>query len=342
MNSSVKKLTEAAILSSTFIVITMIALSTGIGYGLYLDFGVPIVFALIYFRCEFKYTVMCGISSVTLILFVLGNFAAAILISQSFLLGLLCGYLISKSSEIFDDLYLGAVIGVIFMVLVDIYARNIIGYSFMEEFKGYVDYFKSEPQFLLNLSQILPFIKHINLQVVYYLFIAIFPFGMVFSVYFISIMLGKKLRILNDNGKRKYFMMRSIRGIGNFMCIKKDYFYYGLGYIALANLLRIINVNITNVYLNTILTCIEYLSYYFIFRDTHILIGNYINIRFKKRSLNLLYFVVTITLLLSAFRITFLAYVLISIIMDIKLNLRGKQAYIVNSHTEKLMSIYKI
>ena len=96
MNSSVKKLTEAAILSSAFIIITMIALSTGIGYGLYLDFGVPIIFALIYFRCDFKYTFMCGISSVILILFVMGNFAAALLVSQSFLIGLICGYLISK------------------------------------------------------------------------------------------------------------------------------------------------------------------------------------------------------------------------------------------------------
>ena len=104
MNSSVKKLTEAAILSSAFIIITMIALSTGIGYGIYLDFGVPIIFALIYFRCEFKYTLMCGISSVILILFVLGNFAAALLVSQSFLMGLLCGYLISKSSEVFEKM----------------------------------------------------------------------------------------------------------------------------------------------------------------------------------------------------------------------------------------------
>ena len=121
MNSSVKKLTEAAILSSLFIIVTIIAISTGIGYGLYLDFGVPIIFALIYFRCDLKYTFMCGISSVLLILFVLGNFAAALLVSQSFLLGLMCGYLICKSSEIFDDLYIGSILCVVFMVMVYIY-----------------------------------------------------------------------------------------------------------------------------------------------------------------------------------------------------------------------------
>ena len=137
----------------------MVALSTGLGYGLYLDFGVPIIFALIYFRCEFKYTLMCGISSVILILLVLGNFAAAILVSQSFLLGLLCGYLIAKKSEIFDDLYLGSIIGVMFMILVDIYARNIIGYSFMQEFQGYVDYMNNNTNILEAINNYLPFIK---------------------------------------------------------------------------------------------------------------------------------------------------------------------------------------
>lgn len=339
MNSSVKKLTEASILSSVFIIITMIALSTGLGYGLYLDFGVPIIFTLIYFRCEFKYTLMCGISSVVLILFVLGNFAAAILVSQSFLLGLVCGYLICKSSDIFDDLYLGSIMVVIFMVLVDIYARNIIGYSFMQEFQGYIDYVKNNPFMMETLGRFLPFIN-INLEVVYYLLIAIFPFGMVFSIYFLSLMCGKKLRILNENAKRKYFMMRSIRNYINFMCIKKEYFYYGLGYIVLVNVLRLMNININNVYLKTILTCVEYLSYYFIFRESYILIGNYIGVKYKKKILNLLYLIITLVLLFSIFRIGFLIYVILGIFMDMKLNLREKQKYIVDIHIEKLMSTF--
>lgn len=341
MNSSVKKLTEAAILSSAFIIITMIALSMGIGYGLYLDFVVPIIFAIIYFRCEFKYTLMCGISSIVLILFVLGNFVAAITISQSFLLGLLCGHLIGKASEIFDDLYLGSIVGILFMILIDIYARNITGYSFMEEFKGYVDYFKNNTFMVGGLNKYLPVIN-INLEVIYYLLIAIFPFGIVFSVYILSTICGKRLRILNENANRKYFMIRSLRSYSNFMCIKKEYFYYGLGYILLVNIFRSMNIHINNIYLKTIITCIEYLSYYFIFRDTNLLIGNYINIKYKNKSLSLLYFIVTLILLLSVFKIMFLAYVIISIAMDKKFNLRAKQKYIVDSHTEELMKRYKI
>ncbi|MEF2900082.1 MAG: DUF2232 domain-containing protein [Terrisporobacter sp.] len=339
MNSSVKKLTEAAILSSAFIIITMIALSTGIGYGLYLDFGVPIIFALIYFRCDFKYTFMCGISSVILILFVMGNFAAALLVSQSFLIGLICGYLISKSSQLFDDLFIGSIMGVVFMVLIDIYARNIIGYSFMQEFQGYIDYMKSKPPILIEVA---PWITDINFEVLYYLLIAIFPFGMVFSIYIISVICGKRLRILSENGKRKYFMVRAIRSCGSFMNIRKKYFYTAILYIILVNILEMSNIRFSNVYLKTIITCVQYLSYYFVFRDTHILIGNFINIKFKKKSLNLIYLLVTLILLCNVFRITVLTYVIISLYMDKKYNLREKQDYIVKSHIDKLMEVYEI
>ena len=339
MNSSVKKLTEAAILSSAFIIITMIALSTGIGYGLYLDFGVPIIFALIYFRCDFKYTFMCGMISVILILFVMGNFAAALLVSQSFLIGLICGYLISKSSQLFDDLFIGSIMGVVFMVLIDIYARNIIGYSFMQEFQGYIDYMKSKPPILIEVA---PWITDINFEVLYYLLIAIFPFGMVFSIYIISVICGKRLRILSENGKRKYFMVRAIRSCGSFMNIWKKYFYTAILYIILVNILEMSNIRFSNVYLKTIITCVQYLSYYFVFRDTHILIGNFINIKFKKKSLNLIYLLVTLILLCNVFRITVLTYVIISLYMDKKYNLREKQDYIVKSHIDKLMEVYEI
>ena len=317
----------------------MIALSTGIGYGLYLDFGVPIIFALIYFRCDFKYTFMCGISSVILILFVMGNFAAALLVSLSFLIGLICGYLISKSSQLFDDLFIGSIMGVVFMVLIDIYARNIIGYSFMQEFQGYIDYMKSKPPILIEVA---PWITDINFEVLYYLLIAIFPFGMVFSIYIISVICGKRLRILSENGKRKYFMVRAIRSCGSFMNIRKKYFYTAILYIILVNILEMSNIKFSNVYLKTIITCVQYLSYYFVFRDTHILIGNFINIKFKKKSLNLIYLLVTLILLCNVFRITVLTYVIISLYMDKKYNLREKQDYIVKSHIDKLMEVYEI
>ncbi len=330
MNSSVKKLTEAAILSSTFIIITMIALSSGLGYGLYLDFGVPIIFALIYFRCDFKYTFLCGITSLVLVLIVLGDFVATLLISQSFLVGLLCGYLVVKSSQMLDDLYIGAILGVLFMVLIDVYCRNIIGYSFMQEFESYIDYIKSNPHMMDMLG-------NIDLDVIYYLCIAIFPLGMILSVYIMSIALGNKLRILNRNAKKKFFTIKNIRNYGSFINIERKYFYLGLIYIILINLIKASDIPIQGIYFKTISTCIEYISYYFIFRDAHVLIGNYINIKYKNKFINLLYFFVTIISLLNYFRVTFLISVTISILMDKKFGLRNKQKYIIDNYINTLV-----
>ncbi|WP_297130227.1 DUF2232 domain-containing protein [Terrisporobacter sp.] len=338
MNSSVKKLTEAGILSSAFVVLTMIALTTGLGYGIYLDFGVPIIFVLIYFRCDLKYTLLSGITSTIIIIFVLGNFATGILISQSFLLGILCGYLLSRPSGIFDDLFLGAILGLIFMVLIDIYARNLIGYSFMKEFQGYIDYIMSKPK---ELTFILPYIENINFAILYYLLIAIFPFGMFFSIYFISLLCGKRLKLLSKVEKQKYFMMRSLKTYGNFMNIKNKSFYLAILYIIIINIFNFTNIEFNSVYLKTISICIEYISYYFVIRDVYLIIGNYINAKFRKRNVSLLYLIITIFLLVNIFKITVLIYTIVSIILDKKFNLRLKQRHIVDSHTDKLLEYYK-
>ena len=338
MNSSVKKLTEAGILSSAFVVLTMIALTTGLGYGIYLDFGVPIIFVLIYFRCDLKYTLLSGITSTIIIIFVLGNFATGILISQSFLLGILCGYLLSRPSGIFDDLFLGAILGLIFMVLIDIYARNLIGYSFMKEFQGYIDYIMSKPK---ELTFILPYIENINFDILYYLLIAIFPFGMFFSIYFISLLCGKRLKLLSKVEKQKYFMMRSLKTYGNFMNIKNKSFYLAILYIIIINIFNFTNIEFNSVYLNTISICIEYISYYFVIRDVYLIIGNYINAKFRKRNVSLFYLIITIFLLVNIFKITVLIYTIVSIILDKKFNLRSKQRHIVDTYTDKLLECYK-
>ncbi|MFQ7119742.1 MAG: hypothetical protein ACLRPW_06930 [Intestinibacter sp.] len=127
MNTT-KKLTEAALLSSLFIVVTIIAVSTGFGYAIYLDFIVPVFFCIICLKCDLKYTILSGITSLLIISLVLGNLGTAIWASQSVLLGIMCGYLINKPTMVMDDLVYGSVFGVIVMVLL-IYSFNINSYS---------------------------------------------------------------------------------------------------------------------------------------------------------------------------------------------------------------------
>ncbi|NJA16930.1 DUF2232 domain-containing protein, partial [Clostridioides difficile] len=101
--NTTKKLTEAALLSSLFIVVTIIAVSTGFGYAIYLDFIVPVFFCIICLKCDLKYTILSGITSLLIISLVLGNLGTAIWASQSVLLGIMCGYLINKPTMVMDD-----------------------------------------------------------------------------------------------------------------------------------------------------------------------------------------------------------------------------------------------
>ena len=116
MNDSVKNLTLASILTSLFVVITIFALSTGLGYGIYLDFAVPIFFALVYLKCGGKYTILSGIVSVLLVFMVVGDLAGALFISQSFLLGVICAYFMDKDSILMEDIFFASILLVVIAI----------------------------------------------------------------------------------------------------------------------------------------------------------------------------------------------------------------------------------
>ncbi len=312
MNST-KKMTEAALLTSLFIVTTIVSVSTGFGYAVYLDFAVPIFFCIICLKCDFKYTVLSSISSLLIVSLVLGNIGTAIWMIQSIILGLTCGVLLTKSTTIIDDFIYGSILGVILMVFVDnigtaiwmiqsiilgltcgvlltksttiiddfiygsilgvilmvfvdIYASTLIGYSFMNEFQGYANMFTNK--------------RYIDL--VYYILIALLPMGTIFSVYFLSLLLGKKLNILKENSKKKLYMMKNFRTCGRYICSSKKVFYSCVIYILFIEILNLIGLRIEQTYIKTILISSEYICLYFVIRDAFILVQNYILLKYKK------------------------------------------------------------
>ena len=163
-----KKMTEAALMSALFVVGTIFFVSTGLGYTCYLDFIVPIFFVVICLKCYFKYSVLSGVTSLVIVGLVLGNIGTAIWASQSVILGIICGVLLQNNTTIMVDLVYGSILSVLLMVFIDIYASKLIGYSFMQEFKGYIK--------LVNNKEVA--------NTIYYLLIAMFPCGMMFSVYY--------------------------------------------------------------------------------------------------------------------------------------------------------------
>jgi len=313
--SNTKKLTEAALMSALFVVGTIFFVSTGIGYSFYLDFIVPIFFVVICLKCDFKYSILAGITSLGIVGLVLGNIGTAIWASQSVILGIICGVLLQSNTSIMDDLVYGSILSVILLIFVDIYASKLIGYSFMQEFKEYIKFFNN---------------KEVA-NTIYYLLISMFPLGMMFSVYYLGLMFSNKLKILKNNAKRKYNIIRNFRTYSRFIACSKKVFYSCSLYLLIFQIFKFINIEINNTYLITISTCTSYLCAYFVIRDGYAVIQNYIISKYKKISYARYMSLATIIALVLAFKIAILFIILFNIILEKRINIRVRQNYILDN-----------
>lgn len=319
--NSTKKLTEAALLSSLFVVSTIVAVGSGFGYGIYLDFIVPIFFCIICLKCEMKYTMLSGVTSLFLVSLVLGNIGIAIWASQSITLGIMCGYLMMRKSTIVDDMVYGSILGVILMVLIDIYASQLIGYSFMKEFQGYANYLNNR--------------EYVDL--VYYILISLFPLGTIFSVYYLSLILGKKLRVLNYEANKKLKIISNFKSVGRFICCSRKIFYTSILYIVIIELMQLTNIKIDSVYLKTITISIEYLCIYFVLRDSYTSIQNYVLSKYNKILYLRIIMIITAISLIIFFRISSAMIIILAIFIDKRINIIVKQIDIINNYANQLV-----
>ena len=316
--NDIKKMTEAALMSALFVVGTIFFVSTGLGYTFYLDFIVPIFFVVICLKCDFKYSILAGVTSLVITGLVLGNIGTAIWASQSVILGIICGMLLQNDTTIMDDLVYGSILSVLLMVFVDIYASKLIGYSFMQEFKGYIKF--------LNNNEVA--------NIMYYLLIAMFPFGMMFSVYYLGLIVSNKLKILKNNSKRKYNIIKNFRTYSRFIGCSKKVFYGCSIYLLIFQIFKFINIEINNTYLITISTCVGYLCAYFVVRDGYNVIQNYILSKYQKVSYARYMSLGTILILLLAFKVAIILIILFNTVLDKRIDIRVRQSYIL----DKLMN----
>ena len=124
-----QKLTYGGMLSALIVASTVFVMMTGIGYTFYLDLALPILIGLVYMKCGFKYTSLCGIISVSIIFFGLGNLPTAIWMIQSIIIGLICSVAIFRKSTLMDDLLWCSIGGAFIVIFIDIYCENILGMS---------------------------------------------------------------------------------------------------------------------------------------------------------------------------------------------------------------------
>ncbi|WP_455544363.1 DUF2232 domain-containing protein, partial [Intestinibacter sp.] len=317
-----KKLTLASILTSLCIVITIFVMSTGIGYGIYLDFAVPIFFAMVYLKCGGKYSILSGIISVLLVFMVIGNLVGALFMSQSFLLGIVCAYFMNKDSVLMEDIFFSGIFSVILVMVIDLYTKALSGTSIITEFQEIADW--------------MPYKESINLTL--HILIAFYCSGLCFCIYYLSLFLGKRLNILTKNAQKKYYIFRNLKLFNRFLCLRRNTFYLCSIYIIAIEMLNLLNFNIKFVYLRVILICVEYIAYYYIFRDSLIIIKDFL-ITYTKKSLYIRLFTLScIALLFVSFRIEIIVLALVSFAIDLKNDIRPKQKTIVDLYYERMHS----
>lgn len=297
-------------LSAAFVVISIICISSGFAYSIYLDIIVPIIITLVYLKCEFKYTVLSSLTSILIVSSYIGDIQAAIFMAQGIIIGIICGYLLSRKGEIYDDLFYACIASCFVMVMIDIYFSRILGVSFLKEFHEYIK--------AINLNDE---IKEILFNIV----VVSLPLGTVIISYLGGLILGKKLKILNINAKEKYKLINNFKNSGGLLCCSKKMLYISSTYIIILNVLRVNNIKLDYLYMSTLLSLIEYIMFYFTLEDSISLICrityNFIE---SKAIVNFLKLLIIVTLF-KFFEVTSFILIFSNIIIRIGLSIRQKQ-----------------
>lgn len=310
-----KKLTEASMLSALFIITSVIAIYTGLAYSIYLDIVVPIFVTLIYIRLGTKYTVLSSLSSLLIVVFSIGDIVSAIWMSQGILIGFIVGYFINKEGALLDDFFYSSILGCFVMILVDIYFSKLTGYSFIRDFKEYATMFS------IAEDLIKPF---------FYVFVAMIPMGTVFVVYFISLLLGKRLNILNNFSKEKYKVIKNYKKVGSYLCCSKNTFTFATIYLFIIEFLNYKDFIIGPIYIVTVVMSIRVVAIYFVLKDAFSFVTKWIYTKINSKTISQMLWFLIIYVLLVDFKTTTIILIFTSIILNFNLHIREKQIVILN------------
>lgn len=310
------KLTDASMFSALFIVISIIAIGSGIGYSIYLDVLVPIIATLIYFKCELKYAIMSLICSLIIICLVIGDVASGIFMFQGIIIGICSGIVINRNGTIYDDLVLCSVISCIFMIFIDLYFRGLTGVSFLKEFK--------------SISESLSDSEQIQ-NVIYYVLSIALPMGTVFCTNLGALLFGKKLNLLNNNAKNKFLLITNFKKYGSFLCCSKKVVYVSVVYVIIAEVINYSNIFTNYIYLNTTINILKYVLLYFILEDSFTFMAKYLYSRFKSRMLVNMTQLITLIVIVLNFKAASILLISLNIVINKKFNFRSNQIFYINS-----------
>lgn len=325
-----KKFTEASLLSAAFVVLSTICIGMGLGYFGYIDFIVPVFTAIIYLKCGFRYTVLSSISSLILIIAVLGNVQSAVLMSQSMIYGIICAVIIPSKNNIMDDLFIASIFSCIIMLIIDFNFSKIIGYSIITQCREQVNEAANITASYFGSNYDLTWTQ---LNVVFYLLIIALPVGTMMITYIFSIILGNKFKFLNTHYLKKYKIIRNFKKLGTLISCSRKIIISAVLLIILGKMFLMVPLLNNIVYGEVFINSIMYVSYFFLIQDSISTINKGIYILTKSRFFTIIgQFTILITLV-NYFQAAFLMLVIGNFLVEYVLGIKKRQ----NEYMEKFV-----
>lgn len=291
-------------LSAAFVVLSTVFIGMGIGYLGYIDFVVPVLIAIIYLRCGFKYTMLSIITSLLLVVFAIGDLTSAIFMSQSMVFGVICASFLSKKESILDDLFYASILSCIVMIMVDFNFSKITGQSIIKESESFLS--------SITISIFTEEVKNI----IFYLLIISLPIGIMIITYISTLFLGKRFRFLDEISNKKYIMIRRFNKYGSLISCSRKSIYTGIISILIGIILLNIKFIESIVYCRIFIKIILCVILFFIIQDSISLINKTVYSLSRSRIITLIVQFVLLFSLLLFFKISSTAVIMCNLFID--------------------------
>lgn len=314
-------MTEAAMLSAAFVVLSVIFIGTGMGYLGYIDFIVPVLIAVIYLRCGFRYTILSSITSLMLIVFAIGDLPSAIFMSQSMSFGVICALLISKKESILDDLFYGSILSFLVMMFIDFNFSKITGQSII---KG----IESELSYITILGEEIK-------TAIFYLSIISLPIGTMMLTYILALFFGKRFGFLDEVSNKKYIMIKKFKKYGSLMsCSRKSIF---IGIIVILTGISFLNIGVIRsiAYSRIFIKSTVYVILFFLIQDSISLINKTVYSLSHSRVNTLVVQIILLFSLVKFFEISATVIIMCNLFIDKIFTIRKRE----NEFLEKYLKI---
>lgn len=286
--NNVKSMIDASILTSIFIVLTLVSNMLGLGFMGYYDFLVPVFFAIIYIKTDWKYCGLSIIVSAVVILFVLGNPMSPILIVQGAILGVATGFALTKFDCIGDEIIFLSVVSLFILFIFDFILRTFTNVSIVSNFG---EFSKEMSQMLDQAikivsqkggnSQAIAVLEGYKTMVgtnyikqIFYFNFGLMSFGTGFIVYFLSLILTKKLKLTLKGHSNKLKLVGSFKKNIRLIFSSRRVFIMMISYVLIAEILKVVKFEAGIGYIDGIIYSLEYIFIIFTFKDSLVIMEN--------------------------------------------------------------------